>query len=126
MLQLYQSLPEKVITDFFLIKCYKGRPIEYSYKISFQNDEPVLYRTTFCKISNYPQMDLVVIWFERVRISYSHKNKATLESTLNTELMKVSDWLIVNKLSLNVSKSNVLRTRSNQTTHFIIILTSRY
>ena len=67
MLQLYQSLPEKVITDFFLIRCYKGRPIEYSYKISFQNDEPVLYRTTFCKISNYPQMDLVVIWFERVQ-----------------------------------------------------------
>ena len=31
---------------------------------------------------------------------------------MNTELKKVSDWLIVNKLSLNVSKSNVLTFRA--------------
>ena len=45
-------------------------------------------------------------------IFYSNKNRDILESTLNTELNKVSDWLIVNKLSLNVSKSNVLTFRA--------------
>ena len=45
-------------------------------------------------------------------IFYSNKNRDILESTLNTELNKVSDWLIVNKLSLNVSKSNALTFRA--------------
>ena len=45
-------------------------------------------------------------------IFYSNRNRDILESTLNTELNKVSDWLIVNKLSLNVSKSNALTFRA--------------
>ena len=43
---------------------------------------------------------------------YSNKSRDVLESTLNNELIKVNDWLIVNKLSLNVSKSNVLAFRA--------------
>ena len=45
-------------------------------------------------------------------IFYSNKSRDVLESTLNNELIKVNDWLIVNKLSLNVSKSNVLTFRA--------------
>ena len=41
LLQLYQSLPEKVITDFFLIKCYKGDlqniPIKFYFKMMNQS-----------------------------------------------------------------------------------------
>ena len=36
-----------------------------------------------------------------------------LEHTLNTELIHVSNWLIANKLSLNVGKSNVLLFRQS-------------
>ena len=36
----------------------------------------------------------------------------TLEKTLNEELIKVSHWLIANKLSLNVKKSNALLFRT--------------
>ena len=39
-------------------------------------------------------------------IFYSHKNLKNVEMTLNNELIKVSKWLIANKLTLNVSKSN--------------------
>ena len=50
-------------------------------------------------------------------IFYSHKLLSTLQSTLNTELLKVSQWLAVNKLSLNVSKSNVLLFRPKNCTN---------
>ena len=39
-------------------------------------------------------------------IFYSHKNLKNVEITLNNELAKVSEWLIANKLTLNVSESN--------------------
>ena len=45
-------------------------------------------------------------------ILYSHKNIDTVEETINRELIHVSDWLVANKLSLNVKKPNVLLFRS--------------
>lgn len=44
-------------------------------------------------------------------IFFSHKNKTVLQNILNNELVKVSDWLYANKLSLNVKKSNVILFR---------------
>ena len=38
----------------------------------------------------------------------SDKSLETLESKANTEFIKISDWLIANKLSLNTSESNFL------------------
>ena len=43
---------------------------------------------------------------------YSHKNIEILEQTMNKELVHVSNWLVANKLSLNVKKSNVLLFKS--------------
>ena len=45
-------------------------------------------------------------------IFYSHKNISTLEEVLNRELVHVSNWLIANKLSLNIKKSNALLFRT--------------
>ena len=39
---------------------------------------------------------------------YSCKNTKNLESVINCELAKISDWLSANKLSLNVAKSKLL------------------
>ena len=39
-------------------------------------------------------------------IFYSHKNLKNVEMTSSNELIKVSEWLIANKLTFNVSKSN--------------------
>ena len=40
-------------------------------------------------------------------IFFSHKDKQILENTLNSELALIHDWLVANKLSLNVAKSNL-------------------
>ena len=45
-------------------------------------------------------------------IFFKHKNIDEIEGILNEELKNVSNWLIANKLSLNVGKSNVLVFRS--------------
>ena len=45
-------------------------------------------------------------------IFFSHKNISIIENTLNSELNKVHNWLVANKLSLNVAKSNVLAFRT--------------
>ena len=45
-------------------------------------------------------------------IFLSHKDPKTLETIMNQELIKVSSWLIANKLSLNVKKSNALLFRT--------------
>ena len=39
---------------------------------------------------------------------FSSKNLQNFEQTVNSELTNISDWLLANKLSLNVSKSNFL------------------
>ena len=39
-------------------------------------------------------------------LSYSDKNLKSLEETVNSGLVKVSDWLNANKLTLNAKKSN--------------------
>ena len=45
---------------------------------------------------------------------FSHKNLQTLEKTVNSELANISDWLLANKLSVNVSKSNFLIINPHQ------------
>ena len=57
-------------------------------------------------------------------IFYSHKNLKNVKITLNNELIKVSEWLIANKLTLNVSKSNFVifhppQRKLTQTLHYI-------
>ena len=49
-------------------------------------------------------------------ILFSHKNINIVEQTINQELIHVSNWLIANKLSLNVKKSNVLVFRTKDST----------
>ena len=41
-------------------------------------------------------------------ILFANKNLDIIEQTVNSQLTKVSEWLLANKLSLNVSKSNFL------------------
>ena len=49
------------------------------------------------------QLDLFA---DDTSIFYSRENLKNVEMTLNNELVKVSEWLIANKLTLNVSESN--------------------
>ena len=57
-------------------------------------------------------------------IFYSHKNLKNVDMTENNELIKVSEWLIANKLTLNVSKSKFRyispTTKENSHEHYTI------
>ena len=39
-------------------------------------------------------------------IFYKHKNLIALQSDINAELTKINEWLCVNRLALNIDKSN--------------------
>ena len=41
-----------------------------------------------------------------LHLLFVHKNLELLEKFINTELREVSEWLIVNKLTLNIKKPN--------------------
>jgi len=46
------------------------------------------------------------LFTEDTNLLYADKNLKSLESTVNDELCKLYDWLIANKLTLNIKKSN--------------------
>ena len=41
-------------------------------------------------------------------ILFSHKDPSHLEKVINTELNKISNWFKLNKLSLNIDKTNFM------------------
>ena len=71
----------------------------------------LIYINDIVKSSNILQFTLFA---DDTCIFYSSKPNLNIENTLNNELMKVSDWLIANKLSLNVNKSSFLTFSSNK------------
>ena len=46
------------------------------------------------------------LFADNTNLLYSDRNLKSLESVLNAELLKISNWLTANKLSLNVKKSH--------------------
>ena len=51
---------------------------------------------------------------QQTSIFHSNSNSEVLNSEFSTELINVSDWLIANKLSLNISKSNFVTFSTRQ------------
>ena len=47
-------------------------------------------------------------------ILYADKNIKTMETTVNNELIKVSNWLTANRLTLNIKKSDFVIFRPYQ------------
>ena len=58
-------------------------------------------------------------------LSLSHSSLSTLQSMVNNELLKVHDWMSLNKLSTNYAKSMYLLTgkkiQSNLAEEFLVI-----
>ena len=83
----------------------------------------LIYITDIYKSSDILQFHMLA---DDTSIFYSHNNLKNVEITLNNELIKVSEWLIANKLTLNVSKSNFVifrppKRRFPQTLHNILM-----
>ena len=67
-------------------------------------------------------LDIHLLDIHDTSIFISNKNLEELKTIVNGELVNISDWLISNKLTLNVSKSNFImihppqRKRNKQVT----------
>ncbi len=48
-----------------------------------------------------------------IQVSLCHIKLATLESNVNTELANISEWLMANKLSLNIYNNNIQKNLCN-------------
>ena len=67
---------------------------------------PILFLIYINDIHKSSEILKFHLFADDTSIFYSHKDLRNVEMTLNNELAKVSEWLIANKLTLNVSKSN--------------------
>ena len=54
-----------------------------------------------------------ILFADDTSLYYSCKDARTIEDTVNRELVKISDWLSANRLSLNVGKSKLLFFTNN-------------
>ena len=65
----------------------------------------LLYINDFSKCSNVFDFH---IFADDTNLFYSSSNLVELESIVNYNLRYVSDWLMANKVSLNISKTNFI------------------
>ena len=65
----------------------------------------LLYINDFSKYSNLFDFH---IFADDTNLFYSNSNLAELESVVNCNLKMVSDWLMANKVSLNIDKTNFI------------------
>ena len=71
----------------------------------------LLYINDITKASNILNFFLFA---DDTTLLHAHKNLKYLEKTMNNELQKLGDWLIANKLTLNIKKSNFVIFRPYQ------------
>ena len=75
---------------------------------------PTLFLLYINDIINVSKIFEVVQFADDTCLFLKNKTKNKLEELVNNEIAKVSDWLITNALSLNVSKSNFLYFRAKK------------
>ena len=75
---------------------------------------PLLFLLYINDIYNSPKKFNFYLFADDTNLLYADKSLRSLENTVNTELSNVSKWLMVNKLSLHVSKSNFVIFRPYQ------------
>ena len=67
---------------------------------------PLLFLTFIIDMPYASKILDIHLFADDTSIFISNKNLEELETIVNSELVNISDWLISNKLTLNVSKSN--------------------
>ena len=80
---------------------------------------PVLFLLYINDIHLYTNLLKLILFADDTTILYSSKNLKHLIDNLNNELMNLSEWFILNKLSLNIAKTNYMlfHNRKNHITH---------
>ena len=75
---------------------------------------PLLFLVYINDISNSSDQLKIYLFADDTNLLYADKNLRELENKVNTELSKIYDWLVANKLSLNIKKSNFVIFRPRQ------------
>ena len=65
-------------------------------------------------LSNASNLLKTFLFADDTSLFYSHKDPNQLIRATNCELSKISEWLKINKLSLNVAKTNYILFRPRQ------------
>ena len=65
-------------------------------------------------LSNAFHLLKTFLFADDTSLFYSHKDPNQLIRVMNCELSKISEWLKVNKLSLNVAQTNYILFRTRQ------------
>lgn len=76
---------------------------------------PILFLLYINDIKNSAKQIQFFLFADDTSTYLTHKNIEELEKIYNKELKKVKNWLDANKLSLNVSKSNMILFKKNRT-----------
>ena len=69
-------------------------------------------------LSNASNLLKTFLFADDTSLFYSHKDPNQLIRVMNCELSKISEWLKVNKLTLNVAKVSILKMKQQ---HDILI-----
>ena len=75
---------------------------------------PLLFLIYINDISNSSDKLKFYLFADDTNLLYADKNLKSLESTVNAEIFRVYNWLIANKLSLNIKKSNFVIFKPRQ------------
>ena len=75
---------------------------------------PLLFLIYINDIHNSSAKLSFYLFADDTSLLYADTNLKSLEKTVNSELLKVSDWLNANKLTLNAKKSNYVIFRPYQ------------
>jgi hypothetical protein len=73
---------------------------------------PILFLLYINDIENCSKLISFILFADDTNIFYSNKCLKTLSNIIQTEIDKVAEWLHVNKLSLNTTKTKVILFRS--------------
>ena len=76
---------------------------------------PLLFLIYINDIVNSSPILSFILFADDTNILLSHKNLTELINVINCELSKVSSWFKCNKLSLNISKTNVMHFHTSRT-----------
>ena len=64
--------------------------------------------------SNISSIIDIILFSDDTNIFFSDKCLTTLEIRVNTEIQKISRWLKINKLSLNIKKTTYIILKVNK------------
>ena len=88
--------------------------------------DPLLFLLYINDMVNVSSLLFSILFADDTNLFYHGKNLDSVMQTMNTELKKVTEWLCVNKLSINVDKTNYIIFTSGKkkcVQHLIFVLT---